>query len=146
MPNSQTELLTLIAEFDPEVQEWTELDDLVAQLCAPELTPVAIRAIFGIYERFPEEEDGYGLFWSFLHRIEKVPGYEGALIESVLRKPSEFALTMVNRILNGGHTHIGTIDLLALLRDVSAGPHVSAYLRECAADFVAYQQEKAAAP
>lgn len=94
---------------------------------------------FRIFERFPES-DGNGVFWSILHGIEAQPGSDAHVVTSVLRKPTQFPVLMVNRILNSGRSEIGEIDLLGLLQsvveDVSASPEV----RLDAKGFLEYQR------
>lgn len=82
------------------------LDQAIEALFSTQSPERAIDALFRIYERFPES-DGYGVFWSILHALEAMPGYEQRLIESVRRQPMEFNLNMVNRLLNANITHIG---------------------------------------
>jgi hypothetical protein len=90
---------------------------------------------FRLYERFPEE-DGFGVFWSFLHGIETHAGYEVLVVESVRRYPSRFPVLMLNRMLNGGVRRAGGRDLLDLLREVAADETCRASVREDAADFL----------
>ena len=71
-------------------------------------------ALLQVFERFPEH-DGFGVFWSILHFLEACPGYEAALVRSVRRKPVEFNLTMVNRLLNAGIHEVNEHPLAALL-------------------------------
>src|ERR1700733_10885117 len=69
---------------------------------------------FRLFERFPED-DAYGIFWAILHGIERHEGYEPLVVESVGRQPSRFAVSMINRILNAGQTHVDGANLLSLL-------------------------------
>jgi hypothetical protein len=95
----------------------------------------AAETLFHLFERFPEG-DASGLFWSVLDDLEQMPGYEQELIKSVKRKPSEFSLRMVNRLLNNGVTRVGDVDLLDLLMSVADDPTQPENIRSWARDFV----------
>jgi hypothetical protein len=97
---------------------------------------------FRLFERFPDE-DGYEMFWTILHGIEHQPGYEAFVVESVSRSPSRFPLLMVNRMLNGGQTHVGEVDLLDLLRSVASNETCLPSARADATSFAEHQEEVA---
>ena len=44
-------------------------------------------ALFGLLERFPDD-DGFGLFWSIVHRLETQPDCGSELAASVRRWPT----------------------------------------------------------
>ena len=71
-------------------------------------------ALLQVFERFPDD-DGYGIFWSIVHLLEACSGYEEALVQSVHRRPVEFNLTMVNRLLNVGVLNVNGQSLASLL-------------------------------
>ena len=59
-----------------------------------------------VFERYPDE-DGAGVFWSIVHGLEALPGYEPFLVESYSKRaPSEFGVIMLGRILNSGQREI----------------------------------------
>lgn len=95
-------------------------------------------ALFRLFERFPWV-DGFGLFWSVLHSLERLRGYETLLIESVRRSPGEFNLLMVNRLINGGTVSLGSTNLLTLLVEVAARPGYSDRARDEALRFLEFQ-------
>jgi hypothetical protein len=95
-------------------------------------------ALLRLFERFPWD-DGLGLFWSVLHELERLRGYELLLIESVRRSPGEFNLFMVNRLINGGISSVGTTNLLTLLREVAEEPRYSEPARGEALRYFEYQ-------
>ncbi|WP_439623262.1 hypothetical protein [Gemmata sp.] len=97
---------------------------------------------FRLYERFPED-DGFGVFWSFLHGIETHAGYEVLVVESVRRCPSRFPMLMVNRMLNSGIRKVDGVDLLDLLRETAANKKCRPSVREDATDFLHHQQANA---
>jgi hypothetical protein len=95
---------------------------------------------FRLFERFPDE-DGYEMFWTILHGIERQPDYEPLVVESVRRFPSQFPILMVNRMLNGGQTHVGPVDLLELLRTVATSESCLESARADAIRFIKHQEE-----
>lgn len=101
-------------------------------------TEVEFSLLLGIFERFPDD-DGF-IFWSIVHMLEDMTGYEPALVESVLRKPVEFNIVMINRLINGGTPVVEGRSLVSLLRSVAASDAASASVRELAAKFVEYQE------
>lgn len=99
----------------------------------------AARAMLGVLERFPRS-DGYGTFWSILHSLESIPGYERALIDSIRRRACEFNLLMVNRIINTGTADVCGTSLLGLLQEVLDSREHDANAREAAARYLAHQE------
>jgi hypothetical protein len=95
--------------------------------------------LLGVFERFPGE-DGFGIFWSIVHLLEATAGYEPALVSSVLRKPVEFNLLMVNRLLNAGVVLVEGQSLLSLLHVVASREDASPRAREEARRFIEYQK------
>ena len=152
MTNAETpaKIDALIAELNAFVplpgvppDDWIELnrlDEIVQDLSGPNGAR-AIPALFGVWERFPGYED-HGVFWSILHALEALPGYENELIASVRRAPGEWNLRMVNRVLNGGETHVGSVDLMQLLRETAARSDISETARQEAQSYIDYQEAK----
>jgi hypothetical protein len=94
--------------------------------------------LFDIFERFPES-DGFGLCWSILHLLEACNGYEPFLIKSVLRKPVEFNVLMINRQINGGIKEINGQNLFELLKSVAANNQSTAEAKLSAEKFINFQ-------
>jgi hypothetical protein len=90
---------------------------------------------FRLYERFPEG-DGYGVFWTLLHRLEAQPGSNECVIASVQRNPTPFPLMMIKRLLNSSIASVSGVDLRELLRSVAADERRSAVVREDARRFL----------
>ena len=90
---------------------------------------------FRLFERFPED-DGYGVLWSVLHRVEAVPGYEQLAVESVAARPSRFPVDLVQRMVNSGRLAVGGVALLELLGRVAADEGCPASVREDARYFL----------
>jgi hypothetical protein len=96
---------------------------------------------FRLYERFPED-DGYETFWTILHGIEAQHGFEKLVIESVKRRPSQFPLLMINRMMNAGDTRVGSTELIGLLEMVAADENCITSVREDARGFLEWQKSK----
>ena len=124
---------------DPD--ELQKLDGYVQKLIASENSELGIDALLRVFERFPDK-DGYGIFWSIVHSLEGLPGYEEKLIESVGRQPSEFSLLMVNRMLNAGVTQVKGINLLDILKDVAADKRQTEEIRREAQGYVEWQEQE----
>ena len=134
------DLPSQLAKFtDPEdEQHLRSLEEVVASLGSTPLNRDDIRAIFDLFERFPEE-DGYGIFWSLLHAIEASGGYEADLLESVARQPGDFNVRMVGRFLNAGRTHLEGQDLFLLLKGLSVRTDIPPLARETSLEILANQ-------
>jgi hypothetical protein len=123
-------------------RELAALDDAVVTVLASPEAELGIRTLLRVFERFPVS-DGYGIFWSILHGVERMPGrYESALVESCRRAPSRFTLTMVNRLLNGGQAQVGGIALIELLAEAAHKEDCPTGVREDARRFLEYQHRK----
>lgn len=94
------------------------LESIVRTVGDPRVATRLMPALFGVLERFPWSES-HGGFWSILHAIERVDGYEAQLVESVRRSPGEYNLRMVNRLLESGARRVAGVNLHDLLREVS---------------------------
>jgi hypothetical protein len=111
----------------------------VPNLAHPE---AAIDPLLRIFERFPLD-DAYGVFWSILHTLEGIPGYEWRVLSSVQRQPAYYSLDMVNRLLNSGCVTIGDTSLLALLQRVADDPEQPQELQQVARDCLEWQRRSA---
>lgn len=108
---------------------------------ATKLNTNDIEQLLGVFERFPDD-DGFGGFWHILHLLEKAGGYESALVDSVRRRPGEFTLSMINRLLNGGIENVGGQSLLSLLEEVALIEQADPNSAHWATHFVDYQRGK----
>jgi hypothetical protein len=100
------------------------LDAAVQAINASSCGNTEIDALLGVFERFPEA-DGFGVFWGILHALEALEGYEPPLFASVQRKPCEFNVLMVNRLLNAGISEIEGQPLADLLISVLSNPQAT---------------------
>jgi hypothetical protein len=118
-----------------------ELERVVGSLLPEHCGKEEIRSLLGVFERFPDD-DGYGIFWSILHFLEACSDYEPLLVESVQRKPVEFNVQMLNRLLNSGVTDIGEHSLYLLLESVAMNQAAQQSVRRSAEQFLAYQERR----
>lgn len=103
---------------DPQSESQLNALDAAVQGVDPEsCTSAEHRAMFEVFERFPED-DGFEVFWGILHALEACSGYESELLASVQRKPCEFNVLMINRLLNGGISEVAGVSLTDALRSV----------------------------
>ncbi len=119
------DVLRDIASFHPSLhaesapgREWLALDALVVELSQVQPPPQgAAGVLMRVFETFPRH-DGFGVFWSVLHLIESIPGFEEEVLASVQRKPTEMGVTMLNRLLNHGTMLVRGTDLRLLIQQV----------------------------
>ena len=140
-PQDAVEIISGIESVE-DASELARLDAAVTSLLSSAYPERGMGALLRVFERFPDQ-DGYGVFWSILHGLEGLPGYEEALIESIRRQPSEFSLLMVSRMLNAGRTHVNGTDLLGLLDEVARNPDYSAALHKEAGRLTEWQRRRA---
>ena len=135
MVRNSSEIAAAIDQFQPQDEEWLELDELLEELFESELPASGIPAMLRVFERYPTE-DGAGVFWSIIHGMESLPDYEPLLVESVQSAPSESGLTMVNRLLNSGVTQINSLKLVQLFEQTAQNQSAPAEVRESARRFL----------
>ncbi|MBS0657883.1 MAG: hypothetical protein JSR82_06500 [Verrucomicrobia bacterium] len=103
-----------IRNFVPENGDWRPLELLFEQAFSSADPARYYRAILDLFARYPEE-DGAGVFWSAVHGLEAVGGYEELLVESFAATRSPMAKIMLRRLLNAGQSHVGLIAIAPLL-------------------------------
>jgi hypothetical protein len=103
-----------IREYEPTDGNWLDLERYFALVFSTSDPTIYYHAIFNLFERFPDD-DGAGVFWSALHGMESVGGYEEILLQYFRRLPSLMTRTMLKRMINGGETQIGGITIASLL-------------------------------
>jgi hypothetical protein len=108
------DLDTTIREFTPQEGVWLPLEQHFEQAFGSSDPKQYYNAIFNLFERYPDD-DGAGVFWSALHGMEAVGGYEDLLLQYFRRHPSLMTKTMLRRILNSGQTHIGRVAISTLI-------------------------------
>ena len=95
--------------------------------------------------RFMEENPSvnYGMPGPIVHYMEQfyLSGYENSLYNSMVRRPTSHTLWMLNRLLNSTDL-VDRERYLTLLEDVVESAVVSSDIREEAACYLRFQQEK----
>ncbi len=106
-------LANQIAEFEPRDGDWLPLEEHLERAFSSADPRVYYPAIFNLFEQYPED-DGAGVFWSALHGMEAVGGYERDLLRFFRRYPTEMAKAMLFRLRNSGQECVEgvPIDLL----------------------------------
>jgi hypothetical protein len=97
--------------------------------------------MLGVFERYPSEE-GCGVFWSLLHALESLAGYEEKLVESLQRTPSEFTLRMVHRMLNSGYHQVSGVPLVGLIERIASDQQYSSVIRKEAIKILEWHRPK----
>ncbi|CAM0555826.1 hypothetical protein EHLJMEHL_04982 [Vreelandella titanicae] len=95
---SSAQILEEISVFEPIEGVWLPLDGLLEELWTSGVSEEFLPALFGVFERYPED-DGAGVLWSIVHGIESLPfDYESALKASMDKKPSLMGEIMLMRL------------------------------------------------
>lgn len=126
----------------PDTEQLDKLAYVINGIAETKESLFSVEPMLRIFERFPES-DGFGIFWSILHKIEGIPGYEPYLLASVKSKPTDFSVTMINRIINDGQNEIEGEYLLHLLAGIEADTHYSENIRNVAREYLEYQGKRA---
>lgn len=122
---------------DPQSETQLKALDTAVQAIKPEECGEAeFRAMLLVFERFPED-DGFGVFWGLIHALEACSGYEYEMLASVARKPCEFNVLLVNRLLNAGITEVDGIPLEGVLSTVMGSDAATPGARHDAERFIA---------
>lgn len=106
----------LIRKFIPRQGAWLPLEQYFEEAFANQDPKQHYSAMFDLFERYPED-DGNGVFWSAVHGMEALGGYEELLLEHFSRNPSLMTTIMLRRLLNAGQAHIGGIAIADLLKE-----------------------------
>jgi hypothetical protein len=98
MPRTVDDILRDIEAFRPTNGVWLPLDDLLAELWDAGVPARALPTLFGVFERFPED-DGSGVLWSIVHGVEGLDlDYEQPLRDSLARQRSDMGKIMLGRL------------------------------------------------
>ncbi len=126
--------------FSPKQDEWDELDSLIEEASEHSGDKV-VKSLLSLFERFPTH-DGYGVFWSIIHTLEAIGGYENELVNSIARQPHELSVLMLNRLINGGYKEIEGKPIINVLKEIANNESLSNEIREEANGFVEYQANR----
>lgn len=99
----------------------------------------AVRPILGFMESHPDLH--YGMPGALVHFMEAFfgSGYEGALLESVRRRPTPHTLWMLNRVINGVSEAAGKADYVAALGAAARNDQIDPSVRDVASSLLEYQ-------
>ena len=128
-----------INEYAPVNDEWGSLDELIDEAFSTNDRAV-IKPLFGLLER-NQDHDGYGVFWSIVHALEALDNYQTELVASVLSKPHEISVIMLNRILNSGVQVIDDRSILTILEEIASNAEFPSSIRGDANGFAVYQRK-----
>ncbi|QDV81028.1 hypothetical protein [Botrimarina mediterranea] len=122
--------------FEGQVFEATEgVDETSEDL------PLSYASVFALFERFPGED--FGNPGPLVHMLEGRGGYENELANSLERKPSVPAVTLVNRILNGELPNVDRAHWMTALHDAATSDTAVAEVKDLAQELLEHQQENA---
>jgi hypothetical protein len=94
------ELIARLLAFDLTPDNGQDLDALIRGVNNLAPTNSNFDGLFRFLERSSYDYNLDDYCWGILHTLERLPGYEASLIESVRRNPSDWNLRMVMRIFN----------------------------------------------
>ncbi len=114
---------------------WLALDDLLQEIWTEGTPTEALRPLFQLLERFPNDESS-GVLWGVLHGIETYPDYEAELVHSLQRHPTELVVTMAGRIANSGQKSIAGHSITNIYQLVLNHPKASVDAKETAQAFL----------
>jgi len=129
-----------IARFSPVDGDWSRLDLMVQGLWSIGNAGKSLPELLALFERFPADEDGNGVFWTILHGIETFDDYERELACSLRRQPSEFAVLLAGRMLNSGAITLDGAPIAEVLTQVMDSPHCPASVADTAGRFLRRSQ------
>jgi hypothetical protein len=124
-----------IDAFQPTSGNWLGLEALLGELWKHGTPQGAIPQMLRVFERFPND-DGAGVFWSIVHGLEALPGYEVHLLTSVGRVPSDMGVIMLGRILNADCNDINGVPIRDILQEIVARPDAGANAKDTARSFL----------
>lgn len=96
---SSDQILHDIQNFEPVVGNWLGLEDLLSELWQHPTSKDWTLPLLNVFEKYPDE-DGCGVFWSIIHGLETIDGYEPLLQQSYKQHPCEMKKVMLIRIEN----------------------------------------------
>ena len=99
----------------------------------------AVPAIFRFFEAHSDKD--LGSPGPLVHFLEEENDYLSELEQSILRKPTDLTVWMINRIINGAERKVRE-KWLAVLAQVINHPEADLETIESAKEFIAYQREK----
>ncbi len=93
--------------------DWSPLQAIVDELAArPGNLVEAVDPLLRALDRFGHR-DGFSPWWSMVQLIERIPGYELAIVASYQLAPTPIGVTLLLRVIGRGATVIDGVDLAA---------------------------------
>lgn len=129
------EILAEISNFHPTNAEWVRLDSLLCELWEAGNPTSGIDTLLDVFSKYPEE-DGAGIFWSIVHGIESLNGYEPSLLKATIESPSLFGVIMLGRLLNAGEKEIEGKSISNALKGISNSSDVPMAIQNQASKFL----------
>jgi hypothetical protein len=152
MGRTRAEILTDLAAYvpcpDPKkfVHQWSPVLELVEELESAHWLADAIPEVVAVFERSPEARMVGGA-WYVEYALYRHPGhFERPLVESLLRRPSDFTVRVLCRMLCRGQTRIGPWSIRELLEGVVVRADVPDALRALARKYLQWPEEGSPEP
>ncbi|MBA3395567.1 MAG: hypothetical protein H0T89_23160 [Deltaproteobacteria bacterium] len=110
------EVLVELDRFQPDPlgePDWSPLQALVDELAArPGNLVEAVDPLLRALDRY-QHRDGFSPWWAIVQLIERIPGYELAIVASYQLAPTPIGVTLLLRVIGRGVTVIDGVDLTA---------------------------------
>jgi hypothetical protein len=133
MARAVANILADIAAFAPPtdvMRGWRPLAELVGELKATGGLPAAAPDLLAYFERHPTART-ISWLWDVAHALEWMPGeYEAAVLESIRRCPSDFAVRLAGRFAARGRAEIGGVRVADVLEAAARREDVPSSLRD----------------
>jgi hypothetical protein len=139
MPRDVSQILDEIERVGFERDDYLALlHDLCTELEACDDRAQATGPILRFMERNAEQD--LGAPGPLVHLLEKLPGYENDLVESLRRTPTALTVWMLNRLINVSGGDPRSL-YLALMRGISTNAAADPGAREAAISLLRYQEQ-----
>jgi hypothetical protein len=149
MARAVADVLAEIAAFTPPtdwMRGWKPFAELVAELKAAGGLPAAVPDLLSYFERHPTARTVSWL-WDVARALEWMPGeYEAAVLESIHRCPSDFAVRLAGRFAARGRAEVGGVRVADVLEAAARREDVPASLRDLIGWVVRNSCERPAEP
>jgi hypothetical protein len=133
MARAVADILADIHAFRPPtdiLRGWRPFAELVTELQAAGGLPAAIPDMLRYFERHPTARL-IGWLWDVAHALEWMPGqYEEAVLESLRRRPSDFAVRLTGRLAARGKREISGAPVVDVLEGAGRRDDVPEPLRQ----------------
>jgi hypothetical protein len=152
MGRTTADILTDLAAYAPcpaperVLQMWGPVLRLIEELEAAGCLADSLPEVIGVFERAPTARMVTSA-WDIEYALYRYPGqFERPLVESLLRRPSDFTVRVLCRMLARGSTQVGPWSVVGLLEGVAERAGVPDVLRSLARRNVRWHREDRAEP